>query len=290
MELLFQLLINGIIQGAIYAIVAMGLAIIYRGMQVFHVAHGAVFTLACYLFYTFFCLCNWPLSISIFSTLVIIAIIASFMEILIYRPLSKKKASSEVVIIVSLALYVLIVNLIALFYGNETKILFHNIPSSITLWGIIVTYIQLIQFIVSLIVFGVVYLIIRQTNMGRAITAIANNSFLSEVVGIDIWRLRMIMIIIGSWLAAIAGILVASDVGIDPWSGMSILLVGVVAMIIGGVEKWEGALVGGLLLGVLQALAIWKFSARWQNLITFLVLLIFLLFRPEGILSNKKRI
>ena len=118
----------------------------------------------------------------------------------------------------------------------------------------------------------------------------ADNNFLAEVIGIDIWRLRMIMITIGSLLAAIAGILISSDVGMDPWSGMSMLLAGAVAMIIGGVEKWEGALVGGLLLGILQALAIWKLSARWQDTVTFLVLFIFLLFKPEGILSSKKRV
>jgi len=290
MQLLLQLLVNGIIKGAIYAIVAFGLAIIYRGMRVFHIAHGAVYVISCYLFYTFFHLLNLPLSLAVFFTFVVVAIIAVCIELGVYKPLFKKEASSEIILIVSLALYVLIVNIIALFYGNETKMIFSEISSAITFSGIVMTHIQLIQLIISLLAFTGIYLMIKQTNIGRAITAMADNNFLAEVIGIDIWRLRMIMITIGSLLAAIAGILVSSDVGMDPWSGMSMLLAGAVAMIIGGVEKWEGALVGGLLLGILQALAIWKLSARWQDTVTFLVLFIFLLFKPEGILSSKKRV
>jgi len=290
MVLLLQLILNGIVIGTIYGIIALGLLIVYRGMKIFHIAHGAIFTLSCYMFYTFCRLFHFSVFISIPLTLLSVIAIAYFIEKLVYKPLSEKKASSEVSLIVSFGVYIILVNSIALFYGNETKLVFDRVFSSYTFLGITLTSIQIIQFLISLGTFVAIYLLLKKTNIGKAITAIAENSFLAEVIGIDIWKLRKIMIALSAFLAGIAGILISADIGMDPWGGMNILLSGAVAMIIGGIERWEGASVGGLLLGIIQAVSIWKFSVKWQNVTTFLVLFVFLLFRPQGILTEKKRI
>ena len=194
------------------------------------------------------------------------------------------------IIIASLGIYILIANVIALFYGNETKIVFSGISESYSVAELVVTKIQIIQLIVAVITLLATWLFLRRQRYGQMIKALANNPLLVEVLGMDIRNIRRLIFALGSLLAGIAAILVASDVGIDPWVGMSMLLSGAVAMIIGGVDKWEGAILGGFLLGLVQAVAIWKFSARWQNTVTFIVLILFLLFRPQGILGEKKRL
>ena len=103
-------------------------------------------------------------------------------------------------------------------------------------------------------------------------------------------KVRNIVFGLGSALAAVAAMLVAFDVGIDPHIGLDALLVAAVAVIIGGVGIFEGAALGAFIIGVAQSLAVWKVSARWEQAITFLLLILFLVFRPQGILGKRRRI
>src|SRR5204862_31594 len=112
---------------------------------------------------------------------------------------------------------------------------------------------------------------------------------LVSAIGINPRIVRRIVFGLGSCIAGIAAILTGLDVGIDSNIGMAAILNGAVAVIIGGVGVFEGAAMGALLLGLLQSLAIWKVSARWQDTVTFVVLIFFLLIRPEGILGTRRR-
>ena len=288
--LLIQLILNGLIRGSIYSLVALGFAIIYRGARAFHIAHGGIYTVGAYALFSFFVILKCNLPVAIGFALLVTVIIGLLSEELVYYPFYRRKASSSVIIIASLGIYILIANVIALFYGNETKIVFSGISESYSVAELVVTKIQIIQLIVAVITLLATWLFLRRQRYGQMIKALANNPLLVEVLGMDIRNIRRLIFALGSLLAGIAAILVASDVGIDPWVGMSMLLTGAVAMIVGGVDKWEGAILGGFLLGLIQAVAIWKFSARWQNTVTFIVLILFLLFRPQGILGEKKRL
>jgi branched-chain amino acid transport system permease protein len=129
----------------------------------------------------------------------------------------------------------------------------------------------------------------KKTNFGKFIIAFSNNPELLSSIGINIFNLRVIIFIVSGVLAGIASCLVATDIGMDPWSGMSLLLVGIVSLIVGGVGKFNTAVLGGFLIGIIQSIVVWKTSAKWQDCITFLILIIFLLFKPEGILGTKRR-
>jgi branched-chain amino acid transport system permease protein len=122
------------------------------------------------------------------------------------------------------------------------------------------------------------------------IRAMRDDVELLSSIGINPQHVRRIVFALGSSLAGVSAMLTGLDVGIDPNIGMVAILNGAVAVIVGGVGIFEGAAFGALLLGLLQSLAVWKFSARWQDTVTFLVLIIFLLLRPEGILGSRRRI
>ena len=108
-------------------------------------------------------------------------------------------------------------------------------------------------------------------------------------MGMDIKKIRLIACSFGAGFIGLASALVALDVGIDPQIGIGAILNGAVGMIIGGISSLSGAGIGGLLLGIVQNLVVYQTSARWQNTITFAILIIFLIFKPEGIFGSKKR-
>lgn len=293
-----QILLNGLISGSLYALVALGFSLIYSSTRIFHIAHGAIYTASVYLFLAAFLLFDHLFSdgssltfiMSLLLSFLSVVVLSYLLEKVIYRPLLNRKTAPLVTFITSLGIYIIIVNLIALFFGNETKILSSEIEPSIELVGAIITRIQIIQFIVSLIIIISVFYLLSKTSLGRNIRALSDNSVLLNVIGIDINRIRVVVFIIGSLLASTASLLKAFDVGFDPYIGLSIVLTAAVAVIIGGVGVHIGAVVGALFIGITQNIVIWFTSAQWQDAVTFLILLIVLIVRREGLFAVKLRL
>jgi branched-chain amino acid transport system permease protein len=288
--MLIQLLANGIISGCTYALVALGFGLIYNTTRTFHFAHGAIYTLSVYLFYTFFNLWKFPLLAAFILALILIAMLGILVDQILYIPLVKRGSSLLIQMLSSLGFYIVLVNLIAMIYGNETKVLSPGIQPTYNIGSVILTRIQVATGITFVLLFVGLAIILKKTNLGKLIRAMRDNPQLISVLGINPRKIRLLVFSIGSALAAFAAILMGLDVGVDPNIGMAAILNGAVAVIIGGIGNFEGAALGALLLGILQSLAIWKISSRWQEAITFLVLILFLLFRPEGILGKRRRI
>lgn len=287
--MLAQFIANGLCSGALYAIVALGFGLIYNTTNIFHFAHGAVYVASAYVFYFFLIMLNVNSTTALIISLIFSMLFGILIDYSIYQPLSKKNISSAAFMISSFGVYLFTVNLIALLFGNETKVLNPGIEKTYTFGEIILTRIQIISFF-SFVVILVLYLIFRRTKFGKLIIAYSNNPKLIEVLGYNSNLIKTVIFAIGSILAGISANLSALDVGIDPNIGMNALLVAAVSVIIGGVKIFEGAIIGGILIGLLQSLVVYQFSARWMDATTFLLLIIFLLLRPQGILGKKIRI
>lgn len=290
MVLLLQLLANGLVRGSIYALVALGFALIYRGARDFHVAHGAVYTGAAYALYGSYVLLHLSLQASVFLALSAAVVMGLVCEVAVYAPLHKRRASSAVVIVSSLALYIIMVNCFAVFFGNETRIVFQQVSPSYPIGPIILTETQIFEFVISSLAILTSVAAMNFTHSGILVQALSDNPKLSEALGFNVRGIRLFIYFLGSLLAGIAAVLVSSDVGVQPWRGMDMLLSAAVAVIIGGVGVWSGAIVGGFFLGLVQAFAIWQLSAAWQTTVTFVLLILFLLFRPQGILGKHVRV
>lgn len=288
--MLIQFIVNGTISGSIIAIMAIGFWFIYRSTNLFHIAHGAVYTASVYIFLTLYVTLGISLYLSLPIALISGAILGLAMYLSVYRPLEKKNASAGVKFISSLAIYIFIVNIVALTYGNETKILSEGLSDSLSFGNVILTKIQVYQFISFLILLILSYFFVQGTKAGRAIRAIGDNPVLFKAIGLNEKRVKIMVFSIGSAIAALASILTGLDVGIDPYIGMFALLNAVVAVIIGGIKKIEGIVSGALLIGIIQNLVIWQFSARWESAVTFLVLVTVLLYRSGGLLVVKRRV
>lgn len=245
--------------------------------------------LAPYMILTFYSYLGFPLILSFLIAIVITIILSLLMELTVYKPLSKKNTSLNIILISSLGIMIVVINVIAMFYGNETKIINHNISDTITIGDLIITYTQLAQFIISSILIIGFLIFLKFSKFGIMTRAMRDDETLYSVFGNNAFKMRILLFSVSAIFAAVGGGLVAYDVGMDPYIGMPMLLNAVVALIIGGIGKFKGPIIGGFIIGILQALSVWAISARWQDAVTFTLLILFLLFRPQGLLGEKRR-
>jgi branched-chain amino acid transport system permease protein len=252
MNLALQLLLNGIAMGALYSIVALGFGLIYNTTHIFHIAHGVIYTVAGYILFSSLVQLHLPLPLAVAMSLTCASAFGVLMELLVYRPLYKKNASLTIPFISSLGVYIFFQNLIALLYGNQTKVLITEPEKTYSLGSLIISRIQLIEVFSALLIFILFYSLTNLTRFGKSLKAISNNPLLAEVVGIDIKKFRLGIFAVGSILAGAGAILSALDVGIDPNVGFPVVLVAIVSVIIGGAGVFEGAFLGGLLIGVVM--------------------------------------
>ncbi len=285
--LLLQLLINGAVNAAIISLLAIGFGMVYRSMRFFHIAYGAAYVLAAYIVLPL--MKALPVYAAVPVGLMGAALGGAIMEVVVYAPLRKRKASSGVFFIASLGIYILAVNSIAIFFGNEVQVLSYGIGSSIAIGSIIVTKMQILQFILGWVLVVGFWLLIRNNNFFKGIWALGDTPELITVLGFPVRRMRIVVLAVSSFFAGTAALLTSFDIGIDPHRGMSALLTGAVAVLVGGVGRYWGWVGGAFVLAVLQALAVWQFSSRWLDLVTFSVLVLVLLFRPEGLFSFQKQ-
>ena len=281
--MILQLLINGIINGMLIALVALGFHVIFSATKIFHLAHGGIYVAGVYLF-----LWVSPFTgiiAGVFLSLIFAFILGLFIEWSVYKPLMKKSSNQNIALISSLGVYIILINIIALLFGNETKILDNSISESIFIGEYVITKPQIIQAIISvpLIVLFVVFMNI--TGLGLKIRAVADNPILARVVGIKIQTVRYLVFGLGSLMAVSAALLKAYDTGIDPYSGMAITLSAAVVVIIGGTSSLYGTIIASFFLALLQNFTEYFLSAQWKDTVTFAILIIVLLWRTEGILQ-----
>jgi len=287
--MIWQFIINGLITGILYSLLAIGFALVYNTTRIFHIAAAGIYIFAAYMFWFFVAEVGLPI---IFASLVAIALtmlLSLLSELLVYRPLKNKKASLNVAMIASIGAMTVIINTIAMCFGNETKVVENTILQPLTFGDIIITTPQKYQALIGIAVLVAFMVILQRTNWGLRLRALSADETLFETLGYDTKATRIMVFLASGAFIAIASCLTVYDVGLDPNMGMSVLISAVVAMIIGGVGKFSTCILGGLALGVLQSLTVYQFASNWQNVVTFVVLLILLFLRPQGIAGYKQR-
>jgi branched-chain amino acid transport system permease protein len=287
--MLVQFIVNGLITGILYSLSSIGFALVYNTARIFHIAAAALYVAAAYIFYFAFHTLALPLWLSMIIALISAALLSVLCEWAVYRPLYNKKSSLNVVMISSIGVMTILINVIALIFGNETKVLDNSIQRVFTFNDTIITTPQLWQFLLGTVAITTFTVFLRFSGFGLKTRALSNNDILFQVMGFDITAVRLLVFALSGVFLALGSCLTAYDIGMDPHVGMPLLINAMVAMIIGGTGRFEACVIGGISLGILQALAVYQFSANWQNAITFLALLLFLFFRPQGIMGYKKR-
>ncbi|HVG42896.1 MAG TPA: branched-chain amino acid ABC transporter permease [Chitinophagaceae bacterium] len=279
--MVLQLIANGIISACTYALIAFGFGLIYNATRVFHFAHGAICTLSVYVFFTCFTTLELPILFAFIVALIIASIAGVLTDTLVYWPLYLKQSSLLVLMISSLGLNSIIINFIALVYGNETKTLISGLQPTYTLGSIVLSEIQIIIAISSIIFITLLFILFTKTNLGKLIRAMRDDIVLLSGIGINPRIIRIIVFIIGSSISSLATILVGLDFGIEPNISNPLLLKGAIAVIIGGLDSFGGAVIGAIVLSLVETLSLCFFPAKWSNTVVFIVLILFLLIRSR---------
>jgi len=278
-----QLFLNSLIAGSIYALIAIGFAIIYKTVKFFHFAHGVVYATGAYVAYAFFQIHRFDFISSFILAVISSGILGVGIYQFVYHTLQVKKAPNLIYLLASFGLFIFIENLIALIYGNQ--ILFMR-PiqenSSYSFFGAAITLTQIIIIIVSIVSLVAIWTFIEKTKLGLALRAVADDPQTAQLVGINSVRLTQVAFFIGSMLAAVAGILISLETNLSPTMGFTAIFKAIIASIIGGIGSIPGAVFGGYFLGFVENFGILFIPAIWQDFISFALLIVFLILKPSG--------
>ncbi len=283
--LLVQLLVDGLVTGCALGVVSFSFSLVYSTTKVFHVVHAGVYTLAGYLALS---LARWglPDGIALIVVPVICAAVGALIQLLLYAPLERRRATHLGILIASLGLLAIGQNAIAAVYTPNIL----QFPSlwrdqTVRLGSLTLTLVQIATVVLSLLAYAATVLITKRTVLGKRIRAVASNPFLAEITRLEPRRTYVAVMALASALVALPGILVGLYLGLQPYTGTAVLLTGTVAMIAGGVGSLAGAFLLSIVIGVLQNLALLVIPGEWSVGITFLIFVIFMLWRPRGLFA-----
>lgn len=296
MEQFFQQLLNGLAVGGIYALIALGYTMVYGVMKLINFAHGDIFTIGAYLGLTLLVSCNiaavLPPTAAVLVIFLMVALLAALVGYLLervaYRPLRNAGRLSAVVSALGASIF--LQNGVMLIYGARFYVYpdFLRPDFTVHLLGLAVPGVRLLIIFASVVLMVALSAFIQRTRTGAAIRAVAVDPGAAQLMGINVDRIISLVFLIGPGLGGAAGLMVGIYYGqIDFTMGWSYGLKAFTAAILGGIGNIPGAMLGGLMLGIIEALAAGYVSMAWKDAIAFLVLIFILIIRPTGILGER---
>jgi len=284
MTYFLQTLVGGLGMGAVYALVAMGFSIVYRTMGLVNFAHADVVMIGAFLAATLFVTMHLPFVVAITAAVLLTAVIGLGIE-RILRPLESKDLN--LMLIGTIGFGIVLQSVAILIWGSFGVAVPTPIPNiPIDVGGIIVTTYQLFVLAVSGIVMLVLYLFLDRTKLGTAMQAAAMDRSAATAMGVNVSSSNAIAFAIGSGIAAVAGALVGPLLYVNPALGVYVGIKGFAAAILGGFGSIPGAIVGGLIFGLIEAFASGPLSA-YSELLTFVVFAGAMMVRQTGIFGER---
>ena len=281
--LFVQLLFNGIQLGALYALTAGGFALIFGATRIFHFAHGAAFTIAGYSFYEVYANLHWPWYVALLIAAIVTVGFGVLLDRIVYTPIKRHENSFFTLFAGAFGVGIVVQNLIAFFFGRG----FVVIPTSLSkgvevLPGVYVAPLAGVAVITALVAFGALSAFLSRSRTGMALRALADSPELVRAFGMSPQRFSQVAFALGSLAVVPAAILSGANTGLSPSAGNHVMLISLAATIVGGVGSLRGAACAGLLLGLAESLSLAWFSSEWSEAVVFIVLFLFILFRPSG--------
>ena len=288
--LLPQLVVNGLIAGAIYAIAAAGFALVYKVVKFQYFSYGAIIAFAAYLFFTFVNRMKLNIIFAAFLTIVAIVLITLIKNGIVYKPLRKRKATPTILLIASISLLLFLSALILAIYGASTKSIIIGKKTMIFDFKFFtVTSIQIAIIAFAVILFLFLYVILKKTKLGKAMRALADNRDVARIIGINPEKIYTYTFVISAVMGAVSGMLIGVEQNLYPRMGVMIIIKGFISAVVGGLGSVHGSIVGGFFIGIAENVGIWYLPSGYKDVISFTVMIIFLIFKPEGILGVKVR-
>ena len=287
MDKLIQTLISGLSLGSIYALIALGYTMVYGIAKMLNFAHGDIIMVGAYAVITAVFTMGLPPFIAILISIALCALLGIVIEFLAYRPL--RQAQPLAVLITAIGVSYLLQNLALLIYGSEQKA-FPTIVAlpTVHIGGVYIDGITLATLVVTAVIMVALSLFINKTRMGKAMRAVSEDKEAAELMGISVNRTITVTFAIGSALAGVAAIFYgAAYTYIRPTTGAMPGIKAFTAAVFGGIGSIPGAMLGGILLGVIEQLSKTYISTLWADAIVFGVLVVVLVVKPTGLIGKK---
>jgi branched-chain amino acid transport system permease protein len=300
-DLLPQLVVNGIVSGSLYMLLGLSFGIIYSTTGTFHFAHALVITVAAYAAVVTTGPLTMPwmrassetsagfgLIVGLLAAILAAALAGCLIELLIYRPLRESGASQFGVFIGSLGTLIVGQNVILLIFKALARPITGFPYQNFELGSVAFTNLHVI--IVTLCALAVLglWLFLKRTGIGIAIRAVASNPEMAEAVGVDRGTITLLVYALGSGAAGIAAFLIALNTAATPSMGATPVFSALIVTFVGGIGSIPGAVAAGYLLGMAQNLGMLFVQAQWQAIIAFIVLIVAIIVRPQGLLPLNK--
>lgn len=277
-----QLAVNGVAVGALYALSAVGLALIFWTTRVFHIAHGATYLIAAYAYVQ---LLQTSLVLALAVSVLSAGLFGYAMNKFVYRPIQRSRQSFFTLFVASFATLIVVANALSLLAGSGVKTL-PSLSKPVTLGFVQIPLASVIGLVLSIALLLLLRAFLEKSKTGVGLRAMADNVELVDLLGLNRRRYATVAFVLGSALVVPAAILTTYTQGLTPTFGLRIATLALVVSIAGGVGSLSGAVVGAILLGVVENLATLVVSATWAEAVGFSVLLVILVFRPSGIIPR----
>ena len=282
-----QQLINGLSVGSVYALMAVGYALIYSLLNFTNFAHSITVTIGAFTTFFFLTYDMENLFLGIVAGIAVAAILAAFIEFIAYRPLLKRNARRVYLMIIGLGISVMGDNLIIIAFSGRFRIFPVNFPAeSIQILGANIGVVDLLIFFVSMAALLIVEWIIKKTKLGLAIRSASYSLEATSLMGVDTFKLILSIFLIAGSLAGVAGTLLGAKYTTYPSLGTFYTNKAFICAVFGGLGSLPGAVVGALILGVSEAMISAYVSTTLRDLFAYFLLIVILLIRPSGLLGK----
>lgn len=287
--MLFVLLINVLIVGAGYGLVAMAFALMCSVSPFFNMTLGSIIAFGAYGAYWLMNLCGFSPFVAIPASIAFCAFAAALLERFVFTPLRNKGASSMVLLVASLGLYTIFESVLHLLFGPQYQILGSVTAQNVNFGSFSIPKVQLITIISDFVVFAFLNFLLLKTFFGKTVRAVNNNAQLADMTGLNNNRIILIVSVLTGVILGLSGVLTGYDTGIEPTMGFNLLFKGIIAAIIGGAGTMVGPFLGAFFLAAAENIGVMVWASEWRDLVAFVIFIIFLMFRPQGIFQGKEK-
>mgnify|MGYP001194423997 CR=1 FL=1 len=283
-----EILFGGLFQGSLYAMMAVGLALVWTTIGVFNFSHGVFMMLGAYLAWQFVDI-GLPLPVVLPLAVVAMAAIGWLLQASVVRPLIGRPNIVLVVVITTLAAASLIENGVLELWGPRSKQIPPLLEGNTTIGGVGVSMHQIAIIVITPVILAALWLFLNRTRLGLALRAVAQNEDASLLVGLNVTALYGLAFAIAAALAALAGIFLGGYRFMSPVMGADPLLKALIVVVFGGISSISGPIFAAYLIGFFEAASNYYFGLYWTPALLFAVLILTLMVRPEGMFARSSR-
>jgi branched-chain amino acid transport system permease protein len=279
-----QNLLNGLMSGWIYILVALGLTLVLSIVGIVQLAHGEIYMIGAYSVYYFCVTAGLNFFLSLIISIFLVGLLGVILERFFLRPF---RDDVEGAIVSTIALILILQTAVVAIAGVGYRDLPSPIQGVLTVLGVRLSWERLMTMLLSMVLVSALLIFIKKTKMGQAMIAVSENREVAALQGINVNRISAVAMFLGCGLAAAAGALTGAIFDLTPFMGGFALMKGIGVIIMGGLGSIPGAIIGGLILGLIDGVVTPLLSVQMANIIGLIIIILILLFRPQGLLGHE---